>query len=628
MNVLKIVIVSLFLVKLFAIDLYVPKGFSKKIDNVLITTKSYSSIKQLDLNNSFALVTYNDIPFILKNNWKIVVPIGNIKESILTHEKSLKEVNTIINLDFPAKILMDEVNGHYIVLKGSIEDFLKKKSDAIVYNRSIEKKGIYDFPLKSFGLEFNKYFIVTSNEFVKNYKDLMGAYEEIFKSNFKVKPSLVYKTLLISGLYLHKKVDFSKYLYKDYLLEKEKNEEKYIVGVTPNWPPFDIYQNGVLYGIGVDFWKLIAKKAHIAYEFKIEKSWLKLLDDMKKRRIDLTINTSQTPEREKYALFSKPYISFPLAIICRNDENFDSIGDIKSIAVGKNFTAEKLMKKHYPHLNYIETKNVFEALNMVESKKAQCAVDILPVILWTINKNHLLNLHIEFETPFKFHVQIMVRNDYRDLLRRINRAISTITPFEKERIINRYLSHIIVKKSTKHYYRYVLLVFVILAFIVFYILLKKNKKIEQEAFNDELTEILNRRGVLEKINNIEKGSVLFFDIDHFKNINDTYGHDFGDFVLKEIGKILKSSFRKSDIIGRWGGEEFVIILPNTDYKTAMRVAEKLRKDIENHNFDNVKVTISIGVSEYQNDLENAIKMADEALYKAKNSGRNQVRGYK
>ena len=143
---------------------------------------------------------------------------------------------------------------------------------------------------------------------------------------------------------------------------------------------------------------------------------------------------------------------------------------------------------------------------------------------------------------------------------------------------------------------------------------------------DELTNILNRRGVLEKVKDIKKGSVLFFDIDHFKKFNDIYGHDFGDYVLKEIGKILQKEFRKSDIVGRWGGEEFIVVLPDTEYEVGLKLAEKLRKTIENYDFNNKKVTISIGVSRYDGNLDYALKKADEALYEAKHLGRNQVKG--
>ena len=121
-------------------------------------------------------------------------------------------------------------------------------------------------------------------------------------------------------------------------------------------------------------------------------------------------------------------------------------------------------------------------------------------------------------------------------------------------------------------------------------------------------------------------SIIYFDIDHFKQINDTYGHKKGDFILKEVSKIILQNIRKTDIFGRWGGEEFIIILPFTDLENALILAEKLRKKIEEHDFDGINITISFGVTELKIDdnADTLINRADEALYKAKNKGRNRV----
>lgn len=626
MNVLKTVIVSLFLIKLFAVDIYVPEKFSLNIKNCDV--RQYKSIKNVDFNNSVVILTYNEIPLIFEKNLTVITPIGALNEYILTNGKSLSEIKTVINIDFASKILLDKVNGSYKVLKGTFKDFLNKKADAIVCDKDKEINNIYDFPLKKYGIEFNKYFAVVKKDFLKKHFKLIKEINKKLENNLDFRKDLVYKTFVISALYLDKKINFNTLLFENYRLVEEKNERKLIVDVTPNWPPFDIYINRRLRGIGVDFWKLIAKKAKLKYKFKLVKYWNNVLKDIKEKKADLTINTSETPDRKKYALFSKPYVSFPLAIICRNDEEFKSINDIKSIAVGKNFTAEKLMKEHFPNLNYIETKTVFDALKLVTNKKAQCAVDILPVILWSINKNHLMNLQIAFKTPFKFHVQIMIRKDKPDLLVKINKAIDEITPEEKRKIINRYLKTVVVEKENRINKIILLLLITVIVFaLLVYIGNKRRvKKIQKLAEYDELTGILNRRGVLSRIKDVKFGSILFLDVDRFKKINDTYGHEFGDFVLSEIGKILKETYRKSDIVGRWGGEEFIVVLPETPYEDALKLAEKLRKIIENHDFKGVKVTISIGVSEYTGDIEDSLKRADKALYDAKNSGRNQVKG--
>ena len=121
--------------------------------------------------------------------------------------------------------------------------------------------------------------------------------------------------------------------------------------------------------------------------------------------------------------------------------------------------------------------------------------------------------------------------------------------------------------------------------------------------------------------------LILFDIDHFKQINDTFGHQVGDYVLKEIAKIVKSNIRNTDIFARWGGEEFVILAPETDINGLKMLAEKLRKAIEDHQFDKVKkVTASFGVTEAtpEDTTDTVVRRADEALYLAKDKGRNRV----
>ncbi|MDD2781359.1 GGDEF domain-containing protein [Sulfuricurvum sp.] len=122
-------------------------------------------------------------------------------------------------------------------------------------------------------------------------------------------------------------------------------------------------------------------------------------------------------------------------------------------------------------------------------------------------------------------------------------------------------------------------------------------------------------------------SLLMIDIDDFKTLNDTYGHQKGDDVLRKIGEILLDTVRKSDIACRYGGEELSVIMPHTDMETAFDVAERIRKTIENTDIDGIKTTISIGVSETTESLKDAeelVKQADDALYLAKNEGKNRV----
>ena len=172
-------------------------------------------------------------------------------------------------------------------------------------------------------------------------------------------------------------------------------------------------------------------------------------------------------------------------------------------------------------------------------------------------------------------------------------------------------------------------------------LAQKNRLLEDLANLDGLTEINNHRffqnfldaEINRSIRSERPLSLLLADIDRFKKFNDTHGHQTGDFILKEFSRVAKSVIREYDLIARYGGEEFVFVLPETESDDALVVAEKIRKTIEDHTFDDgVKtyhVTISIGAASARPSMEDFNKddfigLADEALYEAKNSGRNRA----
>jgi len=168
-----------------------------------------------------------------------------------------------------------------------------------------------------------------------------------------------------------------------------------------------------------------------------------------------------------------------------------------------------------------------------------------------------------------------------------------------------------------------------------------HEEIYNMTIHDGLTQIPNKRFFtdhLEKEFSRAKRygrelTVLMFDLDHFKNVNDTFGHLSGDYVLKELATILKKRIRKEEMFARYGGEEFVVVLPESDLETAIQFGEILRGLVDNHDFEfenhPIKVTISVGVGAITDEVTSAtdlIKVADVNLYKAKDGGRNRVVG--
>jgi two-component system, cell cycle response regulator len=139
--------------------------------------------------------------------------------------------------------------------------------------------------------------------------------------------------------------------------------------------------------------------------------------------------------------------------------------------------------------------------------------------------------------------------------------------------------------------------------------------------------------VHQSLKNSKHLSLMILDMDHFKNINDTYGHDVGDKVLKQLADIIIQASRSTDLAARFGGEEFVILMPETDPQAALGAASRMREVVEAADFKTgtektIKCTISIGVADLHpegDSAESLLKRADEALYSAKHSGRNTVK---
>lgn len=172
-------------------------------------------------------------------------------------------------------------------------------------------------------------------------------------------------------------------------------------------------------------------------------------------------------------------------------------------------------------------------------------------------------------------------------------------------------------------------------------LIEASAELDKQARTDPLTQLPNRRDIEDRIkyeckrtsrSNL-RYSLLVCDIDYFKQLNDEHGHECGDHVLVEVSKTLNYIMREQDTVSRWGGEEFLILLPDTDYNGAKCVAEKVRSKIEKlkikYDDKTIHITISVGIgtSDSRCEIKEYIRKADEHLYQAKNKGRNCVVGY-
>jgi diguanylate cyclase (GGDEF)-like protein len=410
---------------------------------------------------------------------------------------------------------------------------------------------------------------------------------------------------------------------------------KAITSVT--WAPINMRgEKDELTGIAVDFWNLIKRRAHIQSTTKIAKDWNEVINSIEDRSADITLGTSFDQDKLNYAYFSSSYISFPIAFATLYDKRFIPDGSFlegKKVAVGENYSSYNIMKHAYPKIDFVLVKNTSEALKLLSAGKVEAVIDILPVIAHLISKNGYYNLKISGTSEHKVNITFMVRNDYKDLLNIINKHIAQLTPEDKNHIIKEWLTVKFDKRFID--YEYLIQFLILLALIILFYTFKQkdlkkyNEQLKYLSTTDTLTGLYNRRKIDEILNEIKnkKYSLIILDIDKFKDINDVHGHLVGDKVLIRLAQLLRSNINVNDEIGRWGGEEFLIICKNTSEDEASVMAQRLRNIFERENFNiDRKVTASFGICEAKKEftLKDILAQADMALYRAKQEGRNQV----
>lgn len=413
---------------------------------------------------------------------------------------------------------------------------------------------------------------------------------------------------------------------------------------TYTWPPFNFHSDTDdkgLDGIADDFWNLIVQRSGLHATFIPAPTWGAVLNAIKTKSADVTLGTSISADTEPYALFSKPYASFPNVIVTNKTIDFLpglSALEGKRVAIGEEYSIVKTIAEHYPSIRIVSVENTREGLKLLSKKRVDAVIDILPVVAYLINADHYLDLKISGTTEFNFDVRMMIRNDYPELKSIIDKGIDSITAAQRQEILNRYIA---ITYEDRIDYRWAFgigfaAVVIIAIFLYRYFEMGKyNKKLLKLAITDQLTKLSNRirldEKLLEYFNYYQRMhrplSIIILDVDHFKRVNDTYGHLVGDKVLVALASILRASVRDIDTVGRWGGEEFMIICPETDKAGAYHLAEKIQSVIYDYDFETVhSLTCSFGIGEFEEDdrIEGPVKRADEALYKAKDAGRNTI----
>lgn len=519
----------------------------------------------------------------------------------------------------------------------------KKSKKALIYEANELKKLAYYNTNKLGKLDINKI-----ERIYDSYK-LMGMAQKKFN----------FKDFIFNGM--EHKIMLSD-LEKKYL--KEKKDIK--MCIDPDWMPFEKFdKKGNYVGLSSDYFNFFKNQLEIDIKVIKTDTWTQSLEYFKNKKCDILSLVMPTDSRKKYMNFTRQYLEMPLVLATKLNvtfiDNFQILKN-KKIGIVKDYAYVEIIKLKYPNIKVIEVKNTKEGLRKVENEELFGFLGSIADVSYITQKYFIGQLKIAGKVEEKLQLSIGTKKD-EPLLRSIfDKLIISIPQTLKDDILNK---HITIKYENRVDYtllwKTILIFLLVISIILYWIytvkkakkeleiimhkleftkdqLKNKNKELKYLAATDSLTK-LNNRLKIDKVLRKEflrdkrfkhTFGIIILDIDDFKKINDTYGHQAGDKVLVEFANILTTNIRHIDTVGRWGGEEFLVICPETDLEGTVKVATLLKNIIANNVFPEVNhVTASFGVSSFTDEasINNLISKADKALYKAKENGKNRVEEY-
>jgi polar amino acid transport system substrate-binding protein len=427
-----------------------------------------------------------------------------------------------------------------------------------------------------------------------------------------------------------------------------ENERKYLEDnsfallVQNNKIPFSFKTTDELVGVELDFWNLISKKLSKSFNIEemINTEFINIFSDSIKGKF---IYSFEEDTSSKY-IFSDPISKIPIAIATKNSVNYISdLSSLNNIKIGvlKDLKLSKLLKNDYPNITFEEISTINDGINKLNENEIFGLIDNFFTLSHSINQRKSNELKINNSLKYEISMRFQVEKENEKFIQLINKTVSTLSQKEKNNIFNNYqLISYQENFDLLYLIQFIVPLLIVLVILIFFNYRLKNevkvrKEIEKElskfANKDSLTNIYNRRKIEELCENELKRSerynsnlsLIFFDLNDFKLINDLSGHHQGDDVLIKITDTVSNNIRSTDYFGRWGGDEFLIVLPHTDLLQTEKIIRTLENRISEINFnlkENLKVSCSFGLCQYApNDtVDSLLKKADESMYSIKN----------
>lgn len=430
------------------------------------------------------------------------------------------------------------------------------------------------------------------------------------------------------------------------------------IGLDIDYPPFSFIDKEIPVGFDVDVIKELNQHSPQTIDIVLD-NWSAVLANLNSGKIDAIGGIIYTEERAKIYDFTRPYNFEPAVIFISKKTRAASIQDLydKKMANLKDDSLAENVVRNNGLSALVESYDTYtEVFLSLEAEKADFAIAPYSLGMEIINKYGYHNITPMGPNVYTYQYRMAVKKGNTEVVTILNMAIDKMreTDFigkSKGKWIkykNDDISLADFVKYTVYIFVPIIIVILILAVTILkreiarktMLLQERNEELTKLAMLDPGTELYNRRSFYELAGHEFANSkisghifgLLMIDIDWFKKINDTYGHDVGDQVILHFAQKCKKYFRNRDVVCRFGGEEFIILLPMTGEEEVIKVAERIRKLISEDEImiaggKMVKYTISIGVAIFNmsdEKIEHIVKRADNALYKAKEAGRNQI----
>lgn len=536
---------------------------NKEIDILPVLSYNKKREKYLDFTNSFYS---QELSIVIHNSRNDILNIDDLKNKKIAMMKNWNITN-VIKHEYP-KLNVIEFDS----LKDIFDAIQNNFVDATIQND------------------------ILSNYYInQDYYGILKTTEKIIVKSFDTKLFMgVRKDLLILSDLINKAIisiskEELRILEKKWIKTSSNTiltfEEKNFIKTTKinvitggEWSPFSFIENEKLHGISIDLWEYVVKKAKLNMTIKVNYDFIEMLKSIETKENDIILATSRTKEKEKIAIFTNTYLNSPIGIVTLSDNDYiksakELLG--KKIAVGKGYSAHKLLEQEYPNMEFVFVSSSKKGLEYVSQNKAYAYVDIMPALTYGIEKHSFTNLKVSGQTGLDFELSSMIRLDYPLLKSIIDKTMKNMTFQEKDKIFNKWLKAKFEKEFDYSLLWKVIFVFTIILIYVLYKnsqlknyqkqLEKANKETQNSLDNFKILMNLNIAGILiiknKKIVYVNDEIVRMLEFkDASQLINKDISIFFSDKEIHKVNSLVENSNESYDSKAKKLNEEEIPVL--------------------------------------------------------------------